>query len=239
MTAECPICLESKLNLAEEPLFQCDHTICDECSVNLLKHHCMNSCPMCRADPKPSNQFNVQVVTGERQIFFTDSGHYRLLFEDRIEVGRVEQITDLEEFLVSPIVVGVRYVDSTVAYLVHGPPSKSLLDMLSVVPEASKSGRTGRHARIELSRETDLFAELINGYALPAVEFVRNISFPVRLVEIELNEEEADNEDTSDTEQNDPSSPTEMDHDAVLSQEDHMQIEQELERNSALFNLFI
>jgi len=146
----------------------------------------MTSCPVCRADPKASNQFKVQIVCGERQIFYTDSGHYRVLDDAVIRTGQVDDITGLLPELHGAVVVGVRFVEGSVAYLVHGPPSVGLLDILAEVPTASHEGRSGRHARIELSRQPNLYAELINGYALPAVEFVRLITFPVQLIEVEL-----------------------------------------------------
>jgi len=190
MNEECPICLEPQKEKADELLFQCQHTVCSTCSVELFKHQCMTSCPVCRADPKASNQFKVQIVCGERQIFYTDSGHYRVLDESSIRTGQVDEITGLLPELQGAIVVGVRFVDGSVAYLVHGPPCSGLLDLLAEVPNASHVGRSGRHARIQLSRHPNLYAELINGYALPAVEFVRLITFPVQLVEVEVPEEE-------------------------------------------------
>lgn len=198
MAEECPICLELKKDGEEEHLFQCRHTICQDCASNLFKHQCMSSCPVCRADPHPSNQFSVQVVCGERQLFITDTGHYRVLDGDSIRVGAVDDITDLLPELCGAVVVGVRFVEASVAYLVHGPPSKGLLDILSKVPAASFTDRAGRHARIQLSREPDLYAELINGFALPAVEFVRLITFPVRLVEVEVSEDEGERDGDED-----------------------------------------
>ena len=88
MNEECPICLEPRKERVDELLFQCQHTVCPTCAVELFKHQCMTSCPVCRADPKESNQFKVQIVRGERQIFYTDSGHYRVLDEASI-LGRV------------------------------------------------------------------------------------------------------------------------------------------------------
>ena len=162
----------------------------------------MSSCPVCRADPHPNNQFSIQVVCGERQLFITDSGHYRILDGDNIRVGAVDKITDLLPELCGAVVVGVRFVESSVAYLV-GPPSKGVLDILSKVPAASCGDRAGRHARIQLSREPNLYAELINGFALPAVEFVRLITFPVRLVEVEVSEDEIEEDEDEITEDGD------------------------------------
>ena len=190
MNEECPICLEPRKERVDELLFQCQHTVCPTCAVELFKHQCMTSCPVCRADPKESNQFKVQIVCGERQIFYTDSGHYRVLDEASIRTGQVDEITELLPELHGAIVVGVRFVEGSVAYLVHGPPCTGLLDILAKVPTASHGGRLGRHARIQLGRQPNLYAELINGYALPAVEFVRLITFPVQLVEVEVPEEE-------------------------------------------------
>ena len=90
------------------------------------------------------------------------------------------------------------------------------LDLLSRVPKASECGRTGRHARIELGRQSDLFAELVNGYSLPAVEFVRLLKFPVELVEVEVDEDSDDMED-EDSEEDAMTINEDRDEDFILS----------------------
>ena len=197
---ECPICLEQAQSTG---MFQCQHLVCKDCATNLLRHQCMNTCPVCRADPKEEYRFAVQIVTGTKQIFCTDAGHYRILDEGEadIKTGVFNNIIELLPELQSPVVFGVRYIEQSVGYIAHGPPSEGFLDMLKKVPLASESSRAGRHARIELGRVPNLYAELINGYSLPGVEFVRVLQFPIQLVEVQdIVEDEVMSTDDSDLE---------------------------------------
>ena len=138
-----------------------------------------------------------------------------------VRTGQVDHITELLTELTTPVVFGVRYIEQTVAYVVHGPPSAGFLDILSRVPAASEAGRTGRHARIELGRESELFAELINGYSLPAVEFVRLLKFPIQLVEVEVDvddmDDDEDGSDEDDTDDEDTRMNTDTDEDFIIS----------------------
>lgn len=189
---ECPVCLDEK-----EPapgMFQCSHQICDECSTNMISYH-LGSCPVCRADPKAEYQFSVQIVSNERQLFCTDHGSCRIIDEDGIRVTQFTSIMDLLPELHANIVFGVRYIEGTVGYIVHGPPSEWLLDMLSRVPRSSATDRAGRHARIELGRVPDLYAELINGVSLAGIDFVRYLQFPVQLVEMQIESDVESEED--------------------------------------------
>lgn len=164
-------------------MFQCSHSVCGDCSTNMICHH-LGSCPVCRADPKEEYKYSIQIVSNERQLFCTDTGHCRIIDNDGIRLQRFVNIMELLPELHAPIIFGVRYIENTVGYIVHGPSSKWLLDMLSKVPLSSGPGRDGRHARIELGRVPDLYAELINGISLAAIDFVRFLQFPVQLVEV-------------------------------------------------------
>lgn len=191
------MCFEALVNAEDAvAMYQCSHSVCKMCSGRLIEHDTA-CCPCCRADRKPHYNFCVHIVTGERQLYWTDAGTYRVADAGTLLAsGTAASIQELLPFLNHQVVFGVRFVEGTVGYVVYGSPGPAFLDLLALVPEASHNTRDGRHLRIEMGRVTTLHTELISGYGLSPVDFVRTLQFPVAVLDVADADDEIDPSDS-------------------------------------------
>ena len=179
--SECCVCYDQRPPVH---LHSCNHAVCAECTITMIRHGHHFNCPYCRAELQFNFTIGISTVTNHMGAMLDDDGDGILIRGNSLEVIRgCTNPARLGMRLGRHTATVARLQGRTILYGAVVPTLPRYLDCFFQVPLSSEDSRRGRALRRRLMLE-NIDATTLNEEKIPLFLLMKTLVFPVALIDV-------------------------------------------------------